>query len=99
MNKEITSSIQVNQWKNFSVVIKWFRNIENKPKFSLIIFDIQEFYPSISLSLFNKAIKFVKEICILSNDDIQSRNQGKHYYSVMVNHGLKKMTRMVSTYQ
>ena len=70
MNKEITSSIQVNQWKNFSVVIKWFRNIENKPKFSFIIFDIQEFYPSISLSLFNKAIKFVKEICILSNDDI-----------------------------
>ena len=29
MNKEITSSIQVNQWKNFSAVIKWFRNIEN----------------------------------------------------------------------
>ena len=26
MNKEITSSVQVNQWKNSSTVIKWFRN-------------------------------------------------------------------------
>ena len=31
MNKEITSSIHVNQWKISSAVIKWFRTIENKP--------------------------------------------------------------------
>ena len=63
MNKEIASSIRVNQWKNSSAVIKWFRNIENK-------FDIQDFYPSISLSLFNKTIEFGKEIYNLSNDEI-----------------------------
>ena len=56
MNKEITSSVRVNQWKNSSAVIKWFRNIENKSNCSFIIFDIQDFYPSISLSLFNRAI-------------------------------------------
>ena len=58
MNKEITSSIRVNQWKNSSAVIKWFINIENKSNYSFIIFDIQDFYPSISLSLFNKKIEF-----------------------------------------
>ena len=62
MNKEITSSIRVNQWKNFSAVIKWFRNIENKPNCSFVIFDIQDFHPSILLSLFNRAIEFRKEI-------------------------------------
>ena len=53
MNKEISSSIGVSQWKNSSAVIKWFRNIENKPNCSFIIFNIQDFYPSISLTLFN----------------------------------------------
>ena len=36
MNKEITSSIQVDYWKNSSVVIKWFRNLENNSS-SLVI--------------------------------------------------------------
>ena len=76
MNKEITSSIHVNQWKSSSAIIKWFinieniKNIENTPNCSLIIFDIQDFYLSISLSLFNKAIEFEKKIYKLSNDEI-----------------------------
>ena len=40
MNKEITSSIHVNQWKTSSAVIKWFRSIEIKPNCPFIIFDI-----------------------------------------------------------
>ena len=57
MNKGITFSIHVNQWKNSSAVIKWFRNIDNKPNCSFIIFSIQNFYPSDLLSLFNRAIE------------------------------------------
>ena len=57
MNKDITFSIHVNQWKNSSAVIKWFRNIDNKPNCSFIIFSIQNFYPSDLLSLFNRAIE------------------------------------------
>ena len=64
MNKEITSYIQVNQWKNSSAVIKRSRNIENKQNCSFIMFDIQDFYPLISLSLFNGAIG--KEILMCS---------------------------------
>ena len=100
MNKEITSSKQVNQWKNYSAVIKCFRNIENKPNCSFIIFDIQDFYQSISLSLFNRAIEFGKEITIYQMMKFPSLcNQGKRYSSVMVNRGLKRMTRMISVYQ
>ena len=57
MNQDITFSIHVNQWKNSSAVIKWFRNIDNKPNCSFIIFSIQNFYPSDLLSLFNRAIE------------------------------------------
>ena len=57
MNKEIKSSIQVNQWTNSSAVIKRFRNTENKPNCSFITFNIQDFYPSILLSSFNRAIE------------------------------------------
>ena len=70
MNQEITSSILVNQWKSYSAVTKWFRNIENKPNSSFIIFDIQNFNPSISLSSFNRATEFGKGIYNLSNDEI-----------------------------
>ena len=42
--------MKVKQWKNSSAVIKWFRNMENKPNCSFFIFDIQDFYSSVSLS-------------------------------------------------
>ena len=70
MNKEITSSIHFNQWRDSSAVIKWLRNIENKPNCSFIIFNILDFYLPISLLLFNRTIKFGKEIYNLSNDEI-----------------------------
>ena len=53
-----------------SAVITWFRIIENKPNCSFIILDIQDFYPSISLSLFDRSIEFGKEIYNLSSDEI-----------------------------
>ena len=36
MNQEIASYIQVNQWKNSSAVIKWFRNIEKNKTVHLL---------------------------------------------------------------
>ena len=55
INEKITSSIGVNQWKNSNVVIEGFKNIQNKSKHSFIVFDIENFSPSISLTLFNNA--------------------------------------------
>ena len=77
INKETASSLQVNHWKSFSAATKWFRNKENKPHYSFIVFDIRSFYPSILLSLFNKAIEFRKDTYNLSNDDISIISQSR----------------------
>ena len=70
INEKITSSMSVNQWKNSNAVIEWFKNIQNKSKRSFIVFDIENFYPSISLTLFNNAIQFAKEICEIPDNDL-----------------------------
>ena len=98
MNREITS-IQVNQWKNSLALIKWFRNTENKPHCSFIIFNIKDFYPSIHHCLTEQLNLEKKSTVSQIMKFPSSCNQGKHYYSVMVNHGLKKMIRMISMYQ
>ena len=47
ISEKLTSLIQVNQWKNYSAVIKRCKNIENKNNSSFIAFAIEHFYPSI----------------------------------------------------
>ena len=37
----------VNQWRNTSIIINWFKNLGNENKQKFIKFDIVEFYPSI----------------------------------------------------
>ena len=83
MNEEITSSIQVNWWKNCPAVIKWFRNIENKQNYSFLIFDIQNFYPLISLTLFNRAIEVKMKIYNLLNDEISIIMQIKENITIL----------------
>ena len=43
-------------------MIEWFKAIKNKQQCTFTVFDIESFYPSISSDLFNKALKFAKEI-------------------------------------
>ena len=43
-------------------MIEWFKAIKNKQQCKFIVLDIESFYPSISLNLFDKALKFAKEI-------------------------------------
>ena len=44
---EVKEKTGVNQWRNTSSVIDWFKNLGNKNKCKFIKFDIAEFYPSI----------------------------------------------------
>ena len=60
INKNIIQKSKVNQWHNTSEVISWFKNIKNKNKPSFINFDVESFYPSISIELFNDAINYPK---------------------------------------
>ena len=63
------SVTEVNQWKNSHSVIEWFKNIRNKSNASFLVFDIESFYPLISLKLLEDAISFSKTVCNISKQD------------------------------
>ena len=44
INSQMRNTVNVNQWKNNTCVIEWFKNIRNKPNHTFLSFDIAEFY-------------------------------------------------------
>ena len=70
INKSVVTSTKINQWKNTSSVIEWFKNINNKEKSSFVRFDIESFYSSITEELFTKAVEFAKSITSISDDEL-----------------------------
>ena len=70
INQTIIKKTNVNQWKNTPEVIKWFKNIANKKKSSFINFDVENFYPSISLQLFTDAINYAKSMIDIDNQEL-----------------------------
>ncbi len=71
INKSLRSITQTNQWRNSGSVIEWFNKIPDKSKHSFTIFDIVDFYPSISEELLEKAINFAKQKTPVSDQDIE----------------------------
>ena len=63
-NKNIVKKSNVNQWKNTAQVITWFKNIKSKKTSSFVNFDVETFYPSISIDLFTDAISYAKPLQI-----------------------------------
>ena len=61
---------KINQWKNTQSVIDWYINIRGKRNSSFVVFDVENFNPSISLELFNNTIKFASEKCTISENDL-----------------------------
>ena len=57
---EIRTTTKLMQCKDTSTVIKWFNQIEEKPKQTFFIFDIVNFYPIISVKLLNECITWAK---------------------------------------
>ena len=62
-------SLQLNQWKNTSKVIEWFKQIANKDKCKFLIFDVCEFYPSIKENLLKEALQFAEQHINISQKD------------------------------
>ena len=58
INQRVIQETKVNQWKNTNTVIAWFKSLPDKSCLSFVNFDIESFYPSISLNLFQQAIDF-----------------------------------------
>ena len=61
INQELLRGTHVNQWKNTNSVVDWFKQIRGKRRCTFMQFDIENFYPSISPALFDKAINFAKQ--------------------------------------
>ena len=61
INKEVLAAMKVNQWRNTTTVISWFKAIERKRNCKFFKFDIIDFYPSISEDLFMKAMTHARQ--------------------------------------
>ena len=68
--KKLRESLNLQQWNNTSKVIDWFNNIKEKPQHKFMVFDIKEFYPSISKGLLDKCINFAKLHVNFRKEDI-----------------------------
>ena len=49
INQRVIQETKVNQWKNTNTVIAWLKSLPDKSCLSFVNFDIESFYPSISL--------------------------------------------------
>ena len=70
INKHIEHT-QPDQWKNSTSVIEWFEAIQDKQQCAFNVFDIESIYPSISIDLFNKALKFAQEIIPIADNNMK----------------------------
>ena len=61
----------LNQFKNSFSVIEWYKNIPNKERCKFLIFDICDFYPSITEELFSDAISWASDIVDFSAEEIE----------------------------
>ena len=62
LNDNIQRKIELQQWRNTSSVISWFKQIPSKEKSKFIKFDIDHFYPSITEELLMKSLNYAKSI-------------------------------------
>ena len=68
INSKIRRKSGLLQWRNSSAVISWFRNFSNENKCKFLVFDIVNFYPSVSKKLLTDAINFGKQYSTIDSD-------------------------------
>ena len=73
------------QWKNVYCVIEWFKGLKNKDNLHFIIFDIVNYYPSITLELLQKALDWAQEFTEVSEEEIEIILQTKK--SLLITNG------------
>ena len=66
--------LELNQWRNADVVLKWFTDITDRSSCSLIQFGIKEFYPSITKNILHKTLKFAKQRTNIDKNDLRIIN-------------------------
>ena len=71
INNNIRLKINSNQWKNTKSAIDWFSSIREKNKHSFMVFDIVDFYPSISENLLKLSLTYAKKYTTVSDEDVE----------------------------
>ena len=59
-NKNIREAMGLNQWRTTNTIIDWFKSIRNKQFCKYFVFDIKEFYRSITETELKKALTFAE---------------------------------------
>ena len=85
INRKLVDITKVNQWKNTSSVLQWFKQLANKGDSAFICFDVVEFYPSITEALLKRALDFASEHVNISANERQAVINSKH--SLLFNKG------------
>ena len=63
---------KLSQWKNVYSVIEWYKNLKNKKDLTFIVFDVVNYYPSISLELLNEALKWANQYVEFSKEELDT---------------------------
>ena len=71
INKEVASATGLNLWRKNDEPISWFTNLDKKQNLKFLIFDIVDYYPSISEDLLLKALSWAKQFCDIQESDLK----------------------------
>ena len=77
INMKLFKTTKINQWRNTVSAIKWFNSLKDKHLMKFVMFDIKDFYPSITQDLLNKALNFASEYVYISKSDIDVIRHGR----------------------
>ena len=69
INSQLRSKLQLNQWGNTASVIEWFKNIYQKSIYKFMVFDVKDFYPSITEKLLKNSIAFAERSIPIKRDE------------------------------
>ena len=58
---KLFETTKMSQWKNTVNAVKWFNSLKDKHLMKFVMFDIKDFYPSVTQNLLNKALNFACE--------------------------------------
>ena len=78
INRKLVNATAVNQWKNTSSVLEWYKQLTNKTGSTFICFDVVEFYPSISEELLQRALDFASRHLTITADEREVIINAKH---------------------
>ena len=74
---KLNIKLQYNQCRNTFTVIEWFKATKYKAKCRFTKFDIDEFYPSISIELLDRSISFAKFLIYIDGNIINTINHAR----------------------